>query len=243
MTSILRRFQYSLKSAGLLLALAGAALLLAGCGGDEPKPVAGPEFKTEDQKVSYAIGYNIGSNLAQQKGVTVDLQSFQAGVADSLAGTDMRIPESEVEAAFASMQGRIQEATAKVAETNLAASKAYLAANKTKPGVTTTASGLQYEIIAAGMGRRPKATDKVEVHYHGTLIDGTVFDSSVRRGQTIEFAVNGVIPGWTEALQLMPVGSKWKLTVPPDLAYGPVDRGQIPPNSTLIFEVELIAIK
>ncbi|MDP1579018.1 MAG: FKBP-type peptidyl-prolyl cis-trans isomerase, partial [Candidatus Didemnitutus sp.] len=146
-------------------------------------------------------------------------------------------------AAFAAMESRVTDINTKLAATNLAAGQAYLTKNKTKKGVTTTASGLQYEVIKTGKGKKPKATDKVEVHYHGTLIDGTVFDSSVERGQPLEIPLTGVIKGWTEALQLMPVGSKWKLTIPADLAYGTADRGKIAPNSTLIFDVELIAIK
>ncbi len=128
-------------------------------------------------------------------------------------------------------------------ERQLAAGNAFLAQNKTRPGVKATASGLQYVVLVQGLGPKPKATDRVKVHYHGTLIDGTVFDSSVQRGQPIEFAVNGVIQGWTEALQLMPVGSKWKLTIPPGLGYGARANGKIPPNSVLLFEVELLGIK
>jgi FKBP-type peptidyl-prolyl cis-trans isomerase len=168
---------------------------------------------------------------------------LQAGIADAIAGSKMRVPESEVQAAFAAMDSKLAATAGQAAADNLAASQAYLANNKSRSGVQTTASGLQYEVLVPGMGRRPAATDTVEVHYHGTLIDGTVFDSSVQRGKTIEFAVTGVIPGWTEALQLMPVGAKWKLTIPPNLAYGEMDRGKIPPNSALIFEVELISIK
>ncbi len=218
-------------------------LFISACGKKEEPVAAGPQIKTDDQRVSYGIGYNIGSNLAKQRGLTVDKEAFAAGIADSLAGDKPRIDEKVIQAAFAAMESRVGEVNAKLATANLAAGQAYLAKNKTKKGVTTTASGLQYEVVKAGKGKKPKTTDKVEVHYHGTLIDGTVFDSSVERGQTIEFPVTGVIKGWTEALQLMPVGSKWKLTIPADLAYGPADRGKISPNSALIFDVELIAIK
>jgi FKBP-type peptidyl-prolyl cis-trans isomerase len=127
----------------------------------------------------------------------------------------------------------------------MAAGNDYLAKNKTRAGVKVTASGLQYEVLKSGvgLGKKPKATDKVQVHYHGTLIDGTVFDSSVDRKEPVEFPVTGVIPGWVEALQLMSVGDKWKLTIPSNLAYGPRGRPGIPPNAVLIFEVELLAIK
>ena len=156
---------------------------------------------------------------------------------------DSRVAEKDVQAAFGQLQERANAAQAKAGETNLASAQQFLAQNKTRAGVKETASGLQYEVLRSGSGPKPKQSDTVEVHYHGTLTDGTVFDSSVERGESISFPVNGVIPGWVEALQLMSVGDKWKLTIPPGLAYGPRAAGKIPPNSALIFEVELIAIK
>lgn len=229
----------------LLLAL--VALLFPACGKQPAStaPAAGTasDIKSTDQKVSYGIGYNMGANLGREKNLQVDKAALLAGIEDGLAGAKTRIPESELQAAFTAIQQKATAAMAAEGEKQLAAGNAYLAKNKARPGVKTTASGLQYEVLTQGMGRKPKATDTVRVHYHGTLIDGTVFDSSVQRGQPAEFAVNGVIPGWTEALQLMPQGSKWKLFVPPGIAYGPQARGNIPPNSVLVFEVELLGIK
>ncbi len=196
-----------------------------------------------DQKVSYGIGYSMGANLGHDKMLQLDKAALQTGIEDGLAGAKTRVSESDLQAAFATMRAKVSAAMAVEAQKQLEAGNAFLAKNKTRPGVKVTASGLQYEVVTAGFGRKPKATDTVRVNYHGTLIDGTVFDSSVQRGQPVEFAVNGVIPGWTEALQMMPMGSKWKLYVPPTIAYGPQARGNIPPNSVLIFEVELLAIK
>jgi FKBP-type peptidyl-prolyl cis-trans isomerase len=196
-----------------------------------------------DQRVSYGIGYNMGANLKHEKTLQVDKAAFLAGIDDGLAGAKTRVSEAELQAAFTAMQQKAAAAMAAEGEKQLAIGNEYLAKNKTRPGVKVTASGLQYEVLTQGLGRKPKPTDTVKVHYHGTLIDGTVFDSSVQRGEPIEFPVTGVIPGWVEALQMMPVGSKWKLTVPPGLAYGPRPKGNIPANSVLIFEVELIGIK
>jgi len=227
--------------------LAALALSFSGCGKEPAKSqtvqadAAG--IQSTDQKVSYGIGYNMGTNLAHEKALQVDKAAFLAGIEDGLAGAKTRVPESELQAAFTVVQQKAAAAAAVEGEKQLAAGNEYLARNKTRPGVKATASGLQYEVLVQGMGRKPKATDTVKVHYHGTLIDGTVFDSSIQRGQPAEFAVNGVIPGWTEALQLMPLGSKWKLFVPPGIAYGPRARGNIPANSVLIFEVELLGIK
>lgn len=211
---------------------------------------ATPAFESLDQKVSYGIGYNIGSGLAREKAVTVDEAAVRAGLADGLSGAKTRISETELRAAFATVQQKAmaeqQKAMAEAAavgEKQKAIGTEFLAKNKTRPGVITTASGLQYEVITSGTGAKPKATDTVQVHYHGTLIDGTVFDSSVESGTPAEFPVTGVIPGWVEALQLMSVGDKWKLYVPADIAYGPSARGKIPANAVLIFEVQLLAIK
>ena len=229
------------------LLLAALALSFSGCGKQPAKTQTAPDsaagIQSVDQKVSYGIGYNMGRNLGREKNLQVDKAALLAGIEDGLAGAKTRLPESELQAAFTAVQQKAAAAMAAEGEKQLATGNAYLAKNKTRPGVKTTASGLQYEVLAAGTGRKPKATDTVKVHYHGTLVDGTVFDSSVQRGQPIEFAVNGVIPGWTEALQLMPQGSKWKLTVPAALAYGPRPNGKIPPNSVLVFEVELLGIK
>ncbi|MDI1250056.1 MAG: FKBP-type peptidyl-prolyl cis-trans isomerase [Lacunisphaera sp.] len=240
----------------LILRAALAALLLSftACGKQPAKTAAAPGtpppaasavpgIESVDQKVSYGIGYNMGSSLGREKMVQVDKAAFLAGIEDGLAGAKTRIPDAEIEAAFTAMQQKVSTEMAAAAEKQLAACNDFLAKNKAKTGVTVTASGLQYEVLKSGTGPKPKTTDTVKVHYHGTLMDGTVFDSSVERNEPIEFAVTGVIPGWVEALQLMSVGDKWKLTIPPAIAYGPRATGKIPANSVLIFEVELLGIK
>ncbi len=206
-------------------------------------PAAAGKLESVDQRVSYGIGYNLGSNLAQDKVLALDQEALKAGLADGLAKAATQVAEADLEAAFTSIQQRAREAAAAAAEKQLAAGKDYLEQNKAKPGVIVTASGLRYEILQSGSGAKPAATNTVKVHYHGTLIDGTVFDSSVQRGEPIEFPVTGVIKGWVEALQLMSVGDKWKLTIPADLAYGARAAGDIPANSVLVFEVELLEIK
>ncbi len=199
-------------------------------------------FETVDQRVSYGIAMNMGANIARQGGVEIDLSAFIIGLQDGLAGAKSRVSEKELRAAFETAQERAEAVAAQGAAKQAEAGNAYLAENKARPGVVTTASGLQYEVLREGTGAKPNKDQSVEVHYHGTLIDGTVFDSSVARGETISFPVTGVIPGWVEALQLMSVGSKWKLTIPADLAYGNRAQGGIPAGSVLVFEVELISI-
>jgi FKBP-type peptidyl-prolyl cis-trans isomerase FklB len=235
-----------------LAVTAAVALLAAGCGrpATETASPGAPETKagsatleSVEQKASYGIGYNVGSNLARQTDFKPDQSAIIAGLQDALGGEKARLADEELQAAFASLQERAGAAAAKAGETNLTAANAYLEQNRSRPGVKVTDSGLQYEILRSGNGPKPKASDTVEVHYHGTLIDGTVFDSSVERGETIAFPVSNVIPGWVEALQLMSVGDKWKLTIPPGLGYGARAAGKIPPHSALIFEVELIGIK
>ena len=221
------------------------AFALAGCGdkkaADAPGSTKGLE--SADQRVSYGMGYQIGANVARQPGLKFDQAAFAAGMQDALAGQKTRLDEKLIQAAFEEHQRKLAAEMEAQGRVNLQAANEFLAKNKSRPGVKTTASGLQYEVLKKGFGgAKPKPTDKVRVHYHGTLIDGTVFDSSVKRGQPVEFMLNGVIPGWTEALQLMSVGDKFKLYVPPALAYGPRSAGHIPPNSLLIFEVELLAI-
>jgi FKBP-type peptidyl-prolyl cis-trans isomerase len=220
-----------------------AAALAASAKPADSAPAAAPGFESFEQKVSYGIGYNIGTGLAREKAVTVDQGAIRTGLADGLSGAKTRIPEADIKAAFVAVQQKVAAAAAAAGEKQKTAGAEFLAKNKTRPGVKVTASGLQYEVITSGTGAKPKATDTVQVHYHGTLIDGTVFDSSVERKQPAEFPVNGVIQGWIEALQLMSVGDKWKLYIPAELGYGANARPNIPANSVLIFEVSLLAIK
>ena len=233
------------------VALASAVLLLAACGKKETKtatadkPAAGASgLTTDEQKVSYGIGYNMGSGVADQKAFNVDQAALKAGLEDGLVKAKTRIAEAELEKAFQAVQTKAQAAAAVEGEKQIAAGAAFLEKNKTRSGVKTTASGLQYEVLKSGKGgAKPGATSTVEVAYHGTLIDGTVFDSSVERGDTATFALNEVIPGWTEGVQLMSVGDKFKFYVPANIGYGPRGRGKIPANAVLIFEVELKAVK
>ncbi len=199
-----------------------------------------------DDKASYIIGLNLGSNLKQNE-VPVNLDLIVRGLRDGLAGSQA-LTNEEVQAAMQEFQQKMvaaQQAKAKVAgETNKKAADEFLTANKAQQGVVTTASGLQYQVLQQGTGPKPKADDKVTVNYKGTLLDGTVFDSSYDRGEPATFGVSQVIPGWVEALQLMPVGSKYKLFIPPNLAYGESGAGRdIGPNSALVFEVELLKIE
>lgn len=234
------------SSVSLLLAL--TALVFTGCGkqpasGQTAQNAPAGDIKSDDQKVSYGIGYNMGSGLSRDGALAVDQAALIAGITDGLAKAKTRVPESELEAAFMAVQQKMAAAAAEAGEKQLALGNEYLAKNKAKPGVTVTASGLQYEVLKSGSGPKPSATSTVKVHYHGTLTDGKVFDSSVERNEPIEFALNEVIPGWTEGLQLMSVGDKWKLTIPSAIAYGPRGKGDIPGNAVLVFEVELLEIK
>jgi FKBP-type peptidyl-prolyl cis-trans isomerase len=201
-----------------------------------------PSLDTVEQRVSYGLALQMGANLARQ-GLVVDLPAFLAGLQDGQAGKAARLPEAELRAAFKAAEEKARRAGVGKAAQQAEAAKIFLEANKAKPGVVVTPSGLQYEVLHAGQGPKPTRDQTVEVHYHGTLTDGTVFDSSVERGETITFPVTGVIPGWVEALQLMQVGAKWRLVIPSDLAYGPEGSDPIPPGATLIFDVELIGIE
>jgi len=200
-------------------------------------------YESLEQKASYGIGRQMGDQLAKAPFSGFDAGAALAGFSDAIAGNALQVSADEINEAFRVIQGRMQaeqEATAKAAAGE---GESYLAENATREGVTVTASGLQYEVIVEGTGARPGLSDTVRTHYHGTLIDGTVFDSSVQRGQPAEFPVGGVIKGWTEALQLMPVGSKWRLHIPYQLAYGERGAGgAIGPYSALVFEVELLDI-
>ncbi len=205
-----------------------------------------PSLDTESQKASYGIGFDMGAQLKPAEG-HIDLDAFLAGVKDAMAGRESVLPEAEVQAALQALTTTVQEAEmarmAATGEKNAADGAAFLAQNATKEGVVVTESGLQYEVLRAGDGARPSAEDQVSIHYKGTLIDGTPFDSSYDRGEPAVFGVGGVIPGFSEALQLMPVGSQYRFFIPSDLGYGPQGTGgPIGPNATLIFEVELLEI-
>jgi len=204
-------------------------------------------MKSADDSVSYAIGLSVANFFKQQNVKNPNPTLVSKAIQDALKNSSPLLNEQQANAVMMACMNKAQEernkANALAAETNKKAGAAWLAENKTKPGVVALPSGLQYQILKEGDGPKPTINDKVKCHYHGTLLDGTVFDSSVQRGEPIVFAVNGVIRGWTEALQLMPVGSKWKLFVPSDLAYGDQQASPtIKAGSTLIFEVELLEI-
>lgn len=208
--------------------------------------LANDKLETEKDKISYVIGLQIAGSLAQIKD-EVDLKVLMRGIEVGLSGEEPAITEEEAMAVQQSFSERLQAKRAAemqaAAQKNREEGEAFLAQNKSKRGVVTTESGLQYQVVTQGTGPRPAATDTVRVHYTGTLLDGTKFDSSHDRGQPAQFALNAVIPGWTEGLQLMPVGSKYTLWLPSELGYG--DRGTpgpIGPNATLVFEVELLEI-
>ena len=211
---------------------------------------AAPVFKSQNDSLSYSIGMSLASFYKQQGITNINTAMLTRAINDINAGKPLLTEEQMSGCLNNFMQKKQNEKTeatrranAGIIATNHKAGEAFLAANKTKPGVVTTASGLQYQVIKEGTGTIPKASDKVKCHYHGTLIDGTVFDSSVDRGQPVDFPVTGVIQGWVEALQLMPVGSKWKLFLPANLAYGDNAAGpKITPGATLIFDVELLEI-
>jgi len=208
-------------------------------------------LKTRKEKFSYALGMNIGTGYSQglkKQSVDVDWNLIAQGMKDAAAGSKTRLTQDEAKAVLNEVQTEIQkqqqEKTQQAASANKTEGEAFLAANKSKDGVVTLPSGLQYKILTAGTGPKPTASDSVKCNYKGTLIDGKEFDSSYKRGQPATFAVGQVIKGWTEALELMPVGSKWQIFVPSSLGYGERGAGaEIGPNATLIFEVELLSIE
>lgn len=216
------------------------ALALLAC-----PPAFAQQLSTPQEKASYAIGLNIGSSM-RGDGITIDEQAFLRGVKDALAKTKPALTDEEASAALQQMQSEIvarrMERTAALAKTNAEEGEAFLKTNGAKPGVVTLGSGLQYQVLTTGTGPKPTASDTVRTHYRGALLDGTEFDSS--GDNPVSFPVGEVIPGWTEALQLMPVGSKWRLFVPSALAYGGRGAGEdIGPNATLVFEVELLGVE
>lgn len=204
-------------------------------------------LKDSKDKVSYSIGLNIAKSM-KQEGLDINPDALAAAMKDVFAGAKPQLSEEEVQAVMQEFQKDMMAKRAKGQQEGLAKNKAegekFLADNKKKEGIKTTASGLQYKVIKDGTGKTPKATDTVSTHYRGTLISGKEFDSSYKRGEPAEFPVNGVIKGWTEALQLMKEGAKWQLFIPSELAYGERGAGQdIGPNSTLIFDIELLKVK
>ncbi|HHS99826.1 MAG TPA: FKBP-type peptidyl-prolyl cis-trans isomerase [Thiomicrospira sp.] len=200
-------------------------------------------FTTTPEIVSYGIGRQMGDQLAGDPFEGMDAQAVSAGLLDSLGGVESPISQEQFQKAFEEINAIMQAKQAEAAKVAGEAGETFLAENAKKDGIMVTDSGLQYEIITEGQGDKPAIDSVVSTHYHGTLIDGTVFDSSVERGQPAEFPVNRVIPGWTEALQMMPTGSKWRLYIPQDLAYGAQGSGgKIAPYSALIFDVELLEI-
>lgn len=219
-------------------------VLVAGCDAPVATRVVPDVVLNDDAKrASYGVGFNVAGNVVTQFGSFLDDAAFLAGVRDGVAGNTRRVTDAEMAAAMNTMQSVSEEDTATVAIANREAGRVFLEQNAKRAEVISLASGLQYEVLVEGTGAIPVATDTVTTHYHGTLPDGTVFDSSVDRGQPSSFRVGGVIPGWVEALQLMPVGSKWRLFVPSELAYRGRGAGaKIGPNQVLIFEVELLAI-
>src|SRR5689334_11357405 len=203
-------------------------------------------LKDQKDKISYSIGVNIGSSVRQQTQQQFELKPdlVAAGLRDALSGGKTVLTEQEVRDNLMALQKEMVGKQAELGEKNKKEGEAFLAENKKKPGVKTLPSGLQYQVLKEGTGPKPKTTDTVKAHYKGTLVNGTEFDSSEKRGEPATFPLTNVIAGWTEALQLMPVGSKWRLFIPSQLAYGERGAGNlIGPNSTLIFDVELIGIE
>ena len=221
-----------------VIALFLGASLLASCNKGINRDV---KLDNDEKKVSYAIGQEIGRGMKSQ-GIKVDVNVLAASIQDALEGKEPKLKPEEAQKAMMDMRMKMMEDRKQQAEQNVEKGKKYLEDNKAKEGVKVTESGLQYKVLKEGEGAQPKETDTVKVHYKGTLIDGTEFDSSYSRNEPAEFPVNRVIKGWIEGLQLMKVGSKYQFFIPSDLAYGPQGRPSIPPNSVLVFEVELLDI-
>lgn len=201
------------------------------------------KYSSNAEIASYVIGRQMGDQLAANPFEGISVDAVADGLKDALAGTENPIAEEKIAAAFEEIYAQMEAQKAEQAKVAAAEGEAFLAENAKKDGIVVTASGLQYEILTAGDGEKPTAESVVSTHYHGTLIDGTVFDSSVERGTPAEFPVNRVIAGWTEALQMMPAGSKWRLYIPHELAYGERGAGaNIAPYSALVFDVELLKV-
>lgn len=206
------------------------------------------ELKNDRQKASYAIGFSVGANARRQGADALEIAAFLLGIQDAMSGMKPSLTAKESDDALKSFRDELQQRQAKrmaeAAAINRKKGEDFLAANKKKPGVVTLPDGVQYQILKKGNGKKPKATDRVEVHYTGTLVDGTVFQSTVERNEPANFTVNEVIRGWGEVLQLMKEGDKWRVFIPTDLAYGAQGKGTaIGPNESLIFEIELLKVK
>lgn len=221
-------------------------LTLAACGGNKKKE---KEAKLEsfDQKISYMIGNNMGNNLRNERVVTVDIEAVIQGLRDAFAeNAQLKISEGEIDSLSKQYEmayyKRQDEELVASAAPNEAAGQQFMSEYRKKEGVGMTETGVLYEILSEGKGPKPTADDSVKVHYKGTLVDGSVFDSSIDRGEPVTFTLRGVIPGWTEGLQLMNEGTKFKLVIPPNMAYGNRKMGSIPPGSTLVFEIELLKV-
>ena len=227
-----------MKMNKLVPAIALGTLLLAGCGQEEKV-----KLETTAQKASYGAGLNIGRQI-EREGADIDLDALVAGIRDSVSKAEQQVSDEDIQAAFMSLREDAERKQKALDDEAAQASEEFLTKTAEREEVKVTDSGLQYEVITSvEEGESPAATDTVRVHYHGTLISGEVFDSSVQRGQPAEFPVNGVIRGWVEALQMMKPGEKWKLFIPADLAYGARSPSpKIPANSALVFEVELLEV-
>ena len=228
------------------MAAVALASALAGCGAPTEEPKQEVVLETTDARLSYGIGLRMGQRMSAD-GMTVDIAAYAAGLEDAMTGAEAQLTDEEINTEMSAFQERRQaEAEAErvaLAQTNLEAGRAYMEEMSAREEVQTTESGLQYIVVEPGEGESPVAEDSVEVHYEGRLIDGTVFDSSFERGQTVTFGLTQVIAGWTEGLQLMKPGAKYKFIIPPELGYGEGGAGQmIGPNATLLFDVELIAV-
>ncbi|GGP51975.1 peptidyl-prolyl cis-trans isomerase [Shewanella algicola] len=241
-----------MKSIYKLSLVALAVVGLTACNQEQDVAPKKVELTTDAQKEAYSVGGSIGKYMSghikeqEELGFAVDRTMVIKGFSDGL-GEEMQLTEEEMQTVLQNLDKKLNDKRLEQAEVLAAKSveegKKFLEENKAKEGVTTTESGLQYEVLEAGEGEKPAAEDTVEVHYRGTLIDGTEFDSSYARGETAKFPLNRVIPGWTEGVQLMPVGAKYKFVIPSELAYGERDTGTIPANSTLVFEVELVSVE
>lgn len=208
-----------------------------------PFAATGQELATQKEKYSYTVGFNVGQNV-KRTNVDIDVDAFTQAIRDVLTGEELKMTEDEMQAVLAEEREKLAAVQQALADKNKQAGEAFLSANLEREGVKQTESGLQYEVIREGTGPKPGVNDMVVVHYRGTLVDGTEFDSSYKRNAPATFPVNGVIKGWQEGIQLMRTGAKWKLYVPANLAYGDKGAGgPIGPNQTLIFEVELEEIK